>query len=212
MTSTADDVWAKLATEYLVHMRIEGEPAVRRYGHVMWKPVAASEATVPDIVRDILSRSDGVGLFCPVGADPEHLGANYSALLYGREDIAYWTHDLRLQLADQLDAWEAEEPDRRAEIDQARRRVERLTVIGSTLDAEILVVDSEEPGVIIEFDHEVLVTNVLQPDGCRRHAGICDLIEWFEADPIRRCQLDPFLPEGPGVDIDQVVPVPPPHS
>jgi len=131
------------------HDEGNGAPPVR-YSYVTAPPIQDGAAGVPEIVVAFLIATDGAQLYCSDDEKLKEWGIKlkewgippHAALLYDREEIEYWTNDLRDQLVAELASWRDEggvSPQRASElIDE----VGRYWVIGATVNGDSFVVES----------------------------------------------------------------------
>lgn len=161
--------------------QVSGGPPTH-YNHVTAPPVPGGAVDVPELVVELLTVTDGAALFSSDDEELEAIGApSYMALLYDRNEIEYWTNDLREQLLDQLQSWHADGDLSEERTTALARQVSQFWVIGATVNGDSFVVESPTATSIRIWPHETLLAPFFDAANAPRVEGIDGLVAWLEA-------------------------------
>ena len=155
-----------------------------RYSHVTAPPIPDGAVGVPQLVVSFLTATDGAELYCSDDEQLKEWGIPlYAAILYDREQIDYWTTNLRDQLIAELESWRNEggvsEQRASALIDETSR----YWVIGATVNGDSFVVETATATTIRIWPHATLLAPFIDPEDdseAPRVDGLVGLMAWLE--------------------------------
>ena len=173
------DLRRLLSQRVTVEVDDRSQPA--SYRHVTVPPAPGGGVDVPEMVVELLALTDGAALFSSDDEDLKAMGApTHAAVLYDRDEIRYWTNDLRDQLLDELRSWHADGDLTDDRMSVLSDQVREFYVIGATVTGDSFVLESKAARTIRIWPHETLLAPFIQPEEAPQVVGLNGLFAWLE--------------------------------